>query len=1821
MKEHQEENIRQMDKNQQKKWLRRKMKQYKKQLPSKQLISKKELKKRLFSDIDSYLPDEDKNNSKKKKQKLSYDELVDTQFSDYLNKLTQELTQEQQPQKKQKLSASTTRDEVSEDEEDESEDNQQQQTNNATNADSDVKLRRERYLEQKIRILPPDMKFYDPHGKVLDYVARASIKTHWSFGKIKLFREDGPPTWVEKIEHAIKHEEKYVVPDLTIEQNLLDLPSVLVTFDQYLNAPEIQSLLQQDKNTLTDAEYLIVQLASYYKNEFAMNTTGNKNINISDLWNKFHQALLDGGLQQILQGQMNAFLFVFIFYSFMKGTDQGKKSEAYTNVVLECSKLIFVHSIYEAIQIEKDGNAQSIGISNQLERIDTAGSQLANHLTITHLKILLATSISLITSGYRADIMSFIVYRLLTIAEKTVFDPVNMQYDALAAVFHVFNAYNLVRGLPITGAVEDKLLQKLEQVATDAVKSIFAKLAGFTGTFISNREFIKEKKQSLRQRFLNEDQGIVFSFLRLLKKQIEVNPHLLVPFTESVCDVFYKDIKFSTKTGNQSTFNERNASDINSWQMKLLMSLCRIIDSGIYKFNSSQKNKTDSEMIHIVLLKKVFHFIAQKQTISDDVVRVYIRDTILPATVLRLAFQSFEECRNNTLWPQILELLTDTIQVRFELFFDVLQYYFLALLQLGSDQIEDLVDPVTSSLRVVFDRIFLHRYMISATEKYYEAVDSFCTKTSSIEDIQYSLLQLPEIKLYFKQGIQLLSTTQIVQYFEMVIKNVQSRIEVEDILTKSLNLELLLMPLVTFAFQVVINEANFRPLQNLAKQVARSIVAPLMEYSLNTINQGSDDKTFHEVLKLHYALTVLIKRTTEFSSDVYTYKPVNIDKSADGEDYFIDFRLETDQMEVDSENNSNTINGYRMSDIAGLTLRKLFKKLSYSSRALLCYLLFQRVGLFYQQTMILKSNNLNIEEQKNQNNSEVLQFMEKNLSHYLTFLNHELFKSMKKHSASTTAWNGEVSQVTSVEKYIVMLWFLLTRNLSQFIQFLQDDDLLVVFKFMINQMEAEPDYGQILSKNEHNLRTATESVWNNRSLEWLDVDKNRQLFFTIFYERLKKDIKSIQKDKNVTRILKKIKNGLSPIDTEKEMANLEKKGVKIYKSEIANYLARVPLQEAIHKLFKKSKDKGHKKSSILQGSDENGVKPFGRSLGYIPLMLQLPRDVSHGFFDAKQNYALSALLITLERVLHLNGLYAQDIPLSNYLQFWFTSIVNHSTNPGLFFSKDSFCSQLQTFNPEQQPTLELQSLLLTSLFGTPLTQNDAHEALRLVFNKYQNDNEEQAQNRLIVVTNIMQKLLEKFNYSNNAKLAKRIIPGLFYEENKSTPSFLDYELHWLRVLSAKQQSTELQLSDIQVLHVSQVILMILHLCRHGKFHSDLDQDVWATLIHLCEKRIQQIQTTQEVLSPELIKFVANMVIAVSLFTQQIEDKLRHLTLPLFALLEPVWAALIHVVKLKPDASYLLDDAVKAASFVQLNSVIEYVKKHLVVVAAGRTSSKESSYEIAAYTATLRAIIRNNSNVRAVYTNTILNILRECIVAFRAIPRDSESDWLLDVITLTSELLAGSATDFHYKSVSNIMIDTVMLLKTDSANYYKRLSNSDPHKSWSIFAIVCDTVTQLNSVYGYMQYGGYQITLMLKTLLTILLEQHYAKRISGTDDLNLYMEDLQTCCEKLKVLYNSCSRISERKIDQIIYDIVSTIASLPKSKFDVGKIRAAVIAALVDADPSTVDDVDPITTLVQLSLYTPNFKDVACRLNNRPEALKVFGELCTRLDKQNSASNK
>ncbi|KAL0488236.1 hypothetical protein AKO1_008904 [Acrasis kona] len=280
---------------------------------------------------------------------------------------------------------------------------------------------------------------------------------------------------------------------------------------------------------------------------------------------------------------------------------------------------------------------------------------------------------------------------------------------------------------------------------------------------------------------------------------------------------------------------------------------------------------------------------------------------------------------------------------------------------------------------------------------------------------------------------------------------------------------LLMYPLTTFGFNVIINESNFSQLENMSKSTTSTIVKPLLK-QMNAIN-----------VQLYYAMSSLIKRTEEFSSDIFSFKPLR----GNGHKYLIDFRDGSGMtlQEMIDMNNKTSSGGYKL-------------------KAIQSFIIFQRLYTFNQQLMISRG----IGEESNH-----LRDGFENLFNHIRLEFTRESQTCSAEALERANWNGYIENVQDQPSYVVMLWYLVTHNFSQLVPYLSEShfeniiDFLIVQRSVTNDRRSNgSDGNQQGIVTAHNMSNITLDFWNDSNV--FEFDSIVGLFQSALINRLLENV-------------------------------------------------------------------------------------------------------------------------------------------------------------------------------------------------------------------------------------------------------------------------------------------------------------------------------------------------------------------------------------------------------------------------------------------------------------------------------------------------------------------------------------------------------------------------------------------------------------------------------------------------------------------------------------------------------------------------------------------
>jgi len=577
---------------------------------------------------------------------------------------------------------------------------------------------------------------------------------------------------------------------------------------------------------------------------------------------------------------------------------------------------------------------------------------------------------------------------------------------------------------------------------------------------------------------------------------------------------------------------------------------------------------------------------------------------------------------------------------------------------------------------------------------------------------------------------------------------------------------------------------------------------------------------------------------------------------------------------------------------------------------------------------------------------------------------------------------------------------------------------------------------------------------------------------------------------------------------------------------------------------------------------------------------------------------------------------------------------------GLLFNKSLFTIQMQA-QPDEE-TIQMQ----TKLFAARLSpyvpeQTDIEEVLQLVLSKSKLDDEQQKEQRMVLVTNLFQKVIEygeanyllksnTFSATHSMKSAKR---GLFYDANLCSPSFLDYETHWLTQLHKQTGCVDLNLSDLQANHISQVILLCIQL---ADLHSlkTFNLDLWAFLLYQCRVQLAKFlsQSQRNVEISEYVETFITNILQASIICSKCadDDSLVHMKRPLADFLEPSFSALLSLLQSKYESGADINQSIfsrslGAATASQKTFLIKLILRNLQSVSSGQVYVESKAAIISANIAVLRQIFENtkDSQVTAMFESTVLNIFNDLIMVSRS-QRGSvvehDFDWIvpmIDFITEISSQMDVQKEQFLFDvicSVVDVLHDICLTCQASDSPPPLAVANN----LWTIFDTLCDILQRL--IAKSLIQKGQTVALigLVKKILVILLEQQFMK-LWDSSDLDYYLQGVQVACDKVKVLYNT---LEECKIaefmDQIVFDVVKLV-TLYSSTLPADSVSEANTDLVLVARRRTLNWFQSVGTEVEGTLVTLFHKGfnplvklhVPKRLRDDPASMKIFAHLCNR----------
>ena len=331
----------------------------------------------------------------------------------------------------------------------------------------------------------------------------------------------------------------------------------------------------------------------------------------------------------------------------------------------------------------------------------------------------------------------------------------------------------------------------------------------------------------------------------------------------------------------------------------------------------------------------------------------------------------------------------------------------------------------------------------NAFDDMFAAVDML-TKSADINtNFDFPIIQLESFRNNVKNLILNIAPTDIVIYFKYLIEIINKRLDTyNDNLTNKL-MVLLVFPLTSFGFHVSLNESNYKKLQKLAKTTCSQIVKRLLNRELDDRNQAA-------VIQLYYAMSNIIHRSEEFSSDVFSMKEI---ENSSSEDFLVNFHDGT---------------GYTMSNFgtSGKSFKKVFKKLSFKNKGIFCYIIFRRMMSINQQINIRQHNlitsNQDMYSYETSESRKEQKILMKSFKKYfefiqnqfnaLTQLHHFEMNDFTEEEISSFDWGGFIENIVDEKKYLSMLWYLIASNFLYIVPYCEADYLNNLSRFMISQL-------------------------------------------------------------------------------------------------------------------------------------------------------------------------------------------------------------------------------------------------------------------------------------------------------------------------------------------------------------------------------------------------------------------------------------------------------------------------------------------------------------------------------------------------------------------------------------------------------------------------------------------------------------------------------------------------------------------------------------------------------------------------------------------------
>lgn len=383
-----------------------------------------------------------------------------------------------------------------------------------------------------------------------------------------------------------------------------------------------------------------------------------------------------------------------------------------------------------------------------------------------------------------------------------------------------------------------------------------------------------------------------------------------------------------------------------------------------------------------------------------------------------------------------------------------------------------------------------------------------------------SILYLKPLREAMKSFIHAIPSAQLVSCMEHLAKSVKKYAKT---LHRSSNTEemqkvvsnlvpLILFPLSSFGFHVVIYESCYTGLHNASMEEGMPLVRMLFK---KFISKSHDDQLVASVLQLYYAMRNVHNRAEEFSSDVYLLKPLPSAASTEvgkrkrrklAEDLLLDF---------------GSGEGKTLDELISERIADSRSEDQLSSSCMLYYVIMQRMFELNQQLMIQRHSLIYINSQLGDGTSSTQFKLQLGYYNgYFEFIMAEFNRHVSKVQGITDladmAWDGLVESVTKKQHIMIMLWKLITANFSHILPNLEDSSLETIIGFAITHAtpqqlaracEVQKYEGDVNFEGSDTIESITGRFIQDEQI--LDLERARPFVLHAIFSSLKQSIEQL----------------------------------------------------------------------------------------------------------------------------------------------------------------------------------------------------------------------------------------------------------------------------------------------------------------------------------------------------------------------------------------------------------------------------------------------------------------------------------------------------------------------------------------------------------------------------------------------------------------------------------------------------------------------------------------------------------------------------------------